>query len=96
MQGGAADRHFKMDTLRRRMHFLINKVENDDSTNAKRFNTMEIEALQSAISAMEKEDRHDVVADGLVKLVTPIETGTDEEFTKAVDNTHKVIDRYGL
>lgn len=91
-----ASTDFKITTLRRRAHYLIKKVESDDSANAKRFNTMEIEALQAGMVALEKEDDFDAVANALIQMLTALEVGTPDEMCAAVNNANNVVDKYKI
>lgn len=91
-----ASTDFKITTLRRRTHYLIKKVEGDDSTNAKRFNNMEIEALQSGMVALAKESEFDELANILIEIITAVEVGTGDELASAVEKAHSVVDKYQI
>lgn len=91
-----ASTDFKITTLRRRTHYLLKKMEGDDSTNAKRFNGMEVEALQAGMVALEKEDNFDNVANALIQMTTAVEVGTSNEIAAAVKNAHDVVDKYKI
>lgn len=91
-----ASTEFKINTLRRRADYLIKKVEGDDSTNAKRFNNMEIDALQSGMTALEKEDQFDELVDVLIQMMTAVEMGTGDELAAAVEKVHNVVDKYQI
>jgi len=85
---------FQIGTLRRRQDHLIGKIEK--SANARRFNLWEIEALKSAIPALQKTARFEEVAEILVSLVTSLETGSSDELAQVVDEAKDVIDKYNL
>jgi hypothetical protein len=89
-----ADIEFKISTLRRRQHHLLGKLEGNDSSNARRFDQMEVEALAEGIKSMERLPEFGDVKQAFVKLLTAIETGGDEELVSAVSRSHEVIDKY--
>lgn len=91
-----ASTDFKITTLRRRCHYLIKKMEEDDSTNAKRFNGMEVEALQAGMTALEKEADFDALACCIIELLTAVEFGTIDDLCEAVNKASNVVDKYKI
>lgn len=87
---------FRINTLRRRLDFLIKKLETSDSANARRFNQMEIEALEEAINALENRADVEAVGGSLVSLVTALGVGDVHEIGQAISASQGIIDRYQL
>jgi tartrate dehydratase alpha subunit/fumarate hydratase class I-like protein len=84
-------RDFNVSTLRRRLHFLVSKMEKDDSISSKKFNVMEVEALQEAIKAMEREDNSAAAIGMLARLLRAIDSCESGELSECLDQATAMV-----
>ena len=77
-----SDRVYQTTTLERRRNHLAGRLHKPDSAHAKRFNRLEMEALDTAILCMQREEGLLAV---VLDLVDSIASGDREEMLKAAE-----------